>query len=47
MFPLFEIYFKQTLAGDTVDCIDKRKQPAFEHPLLKHHKIQVSLVLHF
>ncbi|XP_023640366.1 uncharacterized protein LOC111831084 [Capsella rubella] len=22
------------------DCVDKYKQPAFQHPLLKHHKIQ-------
>ncbi|KAK9208190.1 hypothetical protein WN944_000544 [Citrus x changshan-huyou] len=25
-----------------VDCIDIYKQPAFNHPLLKNHKIQVS-----
>ncbi|MCL7039113.1 hypothetical protein MKW94_026625 [Papaver nudicaule] len=27
--------------GDTVDCIDIYKQPAFDHPLLKHHKIRM------
>ncbi|KAK6911285.1 Neprosin [Dillenia turbinata] len=26
--------------GDIIDCIHKRKQPAFDHPLLKNHKIQ-------
>nr|KYP48526.1 hypothetical protein KK1_029821 [Cajanus cajan] len=26
--------------GDIVDCIDINKQPAFDHPLLKHHKLQ-------
>ncbi|KAL0844503.1 hypothetical protein Bca101_017749 [Brassica carinata] len=25
---------------DDFDCVDKYKQPAFQHPLLKHHKIQ-------
>ncbi|CBI28645.3 unnamed protein product, partial [Vitis vinifera] len=26
--------------GDIIDCIDKWKQPAFDHPLLKNHKLQ-------
>ncbi|RDX60296.1 hypothetical protein CR513_61573, partial [Mucuna pruriens] len=26
--------------GDMVDCIDIKKQPAFNHPLLKNHKLQ-------
>ncbi|KAI3967549.1 hypothetical protein MKW92_009249 [Papaver armeniacum] len=30
-----------TKFGDTVDCIDIYKQPAFDHPLLKDHKIQM------
>ncbi|KAI3907534.1 hypothetical protein MKW92_032232 [Papaver armeniacum] len=25
--------------GDTYDCIEFHKQPTFDHPLLKHHKI--------
>ncbi|RZC76499.1 hypothetical protein C5167_000567, partial [Papaver somniferum] len=29
-----------TKMGDTIDCIDIYKQPAFDHPLLKNHKIQ-------
>ncbi|KAK7321485.1 hypothetical protein VNO77_32184 [Canavalia gladiata] len=29
-----------TKLGDTVDCIDIYKQPAFDHPLLKNHKLQ-------
>ncbi|XP_065625488.1 protein neprosin [Quercus suber] len=32
----------QTEYGHIVDCIDINKQLAFDHPLLKHHKIQVS-----
>ncbi|KAI3836662.1 hypothetical protein MKX03_034945 [Papaver bracteatum] len=31
----------QTKYGDTVDCINIYKQPAFDHPLLKDHKIQM------
>ncbi|MCL7036721.1 hypothetical protein MKW94_000438 [Papaver nudicaule] len=26
--------------GEIIDCIDESKQPAFDHPLLKNHKIQ-------
>ncbi|XP_020209286.1 uncharacterized protein LOC109794227 [Cajanus cajan] len=26
--------------GDLIDCVDERKQLAFDHPLLKNHKIQ-------
>ncbi|XP_022637381.1 uncharacterized protein LOC111241785 [Vigna radiata var. radiata] len=35
--PLKTIHTKY---GDTVDCIDINKQPAFDHPLLKNHKLQ-------
>ncbi|KAI3968352.1 hypothetical protein MKW92_052341 [Papaver armeniacum] len=31
----------QTKYGDTIDCINIYKQPAFDHPLLKDHKIQM------
>ncbi|RWR73616.1 hypothetical protein CKAN_00191200 [Cinnamomum micranthum f. kanehirae] len=27
--------------GDIIDCVDIFKQPAFDHPLLKNHTIQV------
>ncbi|KAL5708547.1 hypothetical protein ACHQM5_019333 [Ranunculus cassubicifolius] len=27
--------------GDLIDCIDIHKQPAFDHPLLKNHKLQM------
>ncbi|KAM0944721.1 putative neprosin activation peptide [Dioscorea sansibarensis] len=27
--------------GDIIDCVDIYKQPAFDHPLLKNHKIKV------
>ncbi|KAI3837136.1 hypothetical protein MKX03_022185 [Papaver bracteatum] len=30
-----------TKFGDTIDCINIHKQPAFDHPLLKDHKIQM------
>ncbi|KAI3916574.1 hypothetical protein MKW98_026316 [Papaver atlanticum] len=29
--------------GDMIDCVDIHKQPAFDNPLLKNHKIQVNL----
>lgn len=28
--------------GSTIDCIDIYKQPAFDHPLLKNHKLQMK-----
>ncbi|KAI3844629.1 hypothetical protein MKX03_026731 [Papaver bracteatum] len=31
-----------TEVGDVIDCIDIYKQPAFDNPLLKDHKIQMS-----
>ncbi|XP_058092699.1 protein neprosin-like [Magnolia sinica] len=33
----------QTEYGDIFDCVDIYKQPAFDHPSLKNHIIQVSL----
>src|ERR1044072_269701 len=33
---------QQTKFGYIVDCIDINKQPAFDHPLLKNHKLQVN-----
>ncbi|KAI3855924.1 hypothetical protein MKX03_027468 [Papaver bracteatum] len=32
----------QTKLGDTYDCINVYKQPAFDHPLLRNHKIQMK-----
>ncbi|KAI3884255.1 hypothetical protein MKW92_013344 [Papaver armeniacum] len=32
----------RTKFGDTYDCIDIYKQPAFDHPLLKNHKMQMK-----
>lgn len=29
--------------NDVIDCIDIYRQPAFDHPLLKEHKIQVII----
>lgn len=31
----------QSEDGDIIDCIDIYKQPAFAHPALRDHKIQV------
>ncbi|MCL7031950.1 hypothetical protein MKW94_011631 [Papaver nudicaule] len=31
-----------TEIGDIIDCIDIYKQPAFDHPLLKDHKLQLA-----
>ncbi|XP_077223845.1 protein neprosin-like [Tasmannia lanceolata] len=31
----------QTEHGDIFDCVDINKQPAFDHPLLKNHKVQM------
>ncbi|KAH9713162.1 NEP-interacting protein 1 [Citrus sinensis] len=28
--------------GDVIDCVDIRKQPAFNHPLLKNHTVQIK-----
>ncbi|KAH9713150.1 NEP-interacting protein 1 [Citrus sinensis] len=30
--------------GDVIDCVDIRKQPAFNHPLLKNHTVQYAQV---
>lgn len=27
--------------GDIIDCVDIKKQPAFDHPLMKNHVIKV------
>ncbi|PIA49842.1 hypothetical protein AQUCO_01300528v1, partial [Aquilegia coerulea] len=32
--------------GTLYDCVDINKQPAFDHPLLKDHKIQMEPTLH-
>ncbi|KAL6005969.1 hypothetical protein ACLOJK_040014 [Asimina triloba] len=31
----------QSRDGDIIDCVDIHKQPAFDHPRLKNHKIQM------
>lgn len=33
---------KQSPDGDIIDCVPISKQPAFDHPFLKDHKIQVQ-----
>ncbi|CAN6682350.1 unnamed protein product [Malus baccata var. baccata] len=33
--------------GDIVDCVDIYKQPAFDHPALRNHKIQMTPNLQF
>ncbi|KAL6009417.1 hypothetical protein ACLOJK_022646 [Asimina triloba] len=34
----------QNEVGDIIDCVDIYKQPAFDHPALKNHTIQVLLL---
>jgi hypothetical protein len=35
----------QGMDGDVIDCVNIYQQPAFDHPLLKNHIIQVALLL--
>lgn len=42
---LFFALLPQSEDGDIIDCVDINKQPAFDHPLLKNHKIQASFLL--
>lgn len=35
----------QTRFGYVVDCVNMYRQPAFDHPLLKDHKIQVFFLV--
>lgn len=37
---------KQSPDGDTIDCVDISKQPAFDHPSLKNHTIQMMPSCH-
>ncbi|GAB4842388.1 hypothetical protein Ancab_012359, partial [Ancistrocladus abbreviatus] len=32
--------------GDIIDCVDMYKQPAFDHPLMKNHALQLEPTLH-
>lgn len=45
IFFIFMICLKSE-DGDIIDCIDIYKQPAFDHPSLKDHKIQVTKRIH-
>ncbi|XP_042388063.1 uncharacterized protein LOC121980166 [Zingiber officinale] len=33
---------ESTITGDLFDCVDMYKQPAFDHPLLKNHTLQLK-----
>lgn len=37
--------FEQSPDGDIIDCVHISHQPAFDHPYLKDHKIQVYIFL--
>jgi len=37
------VLFLQSEDGDIIACVDIYKQPAFDHPALKNHTIQVNL----
>ncbi|XP_043700412.1 uncharacterized protein LOC122651159 [Telopea speciosissima] len=39
---IYAIVFVQTKYGDIYDCVDIKKQPAFDHPLLRNHTIQMK-----
>ncbi|XP_075645775.1 protein neprosin-like [Castanea sativa] len=36
-----KMYLIQSPDGDIIDCVDIKNQPAFDHPLLKNHTIQM------
>ena len=40
-----KMYMIQSPDGDIIDCVDINKQPAFDHPLLKNHTIQVTSLI--
>lgn len=48
MVPLTKVsnfgFGKQSPDGDIIDCVPITKQPAFDHPFLKDHKIQVYIL---
>ncbi|XP_023640290.1 uncharacterized protein LOC111831030 isoform X2 [Capsella rubella] len=49
VFILFSyLFLTQIVEGnsDEFDCVDIYKQPAFQHPLLKNHKIQENFIFH-
>ncbi|KAG9441275.1 hypothetical protein H6P81_017129 [Aristolochia fimbriata] len=39
---VIEVLHERTEFGDIFDCVDINKQPAFDNPLLKNHKLQMS-----
>lgn len=46
MLNVLRFSFVKTKEGETIDCIDRNKQPSLDHPLLKNHKIQVNTHLY-
>ena len=42
---VMRMYLIQSPDGDIIDCVDIYKQPAFDHPLLKNHTIQVTSLI--
>ena len=42
---LFSLLIYQSPDGEIIDCVDKWKQPAFDHPLLKDHKLEARFLL--
>lgn len=38
----FHVQSSDMMLNSDFDCLDMYKQPAFAHPLLKNHKIQVN-----
>lgn len=44
---IFFTFGIQSPDGDIIDCVHVSHQPAFDHPFLKNHTIQVPLIFFF
>lgn len=45
--PIYDVVFlyPQSGDGDLIDCVMRTLQPAFDHPLLRNHTIEVRLLI--
>ena len=41
-----KMHLIQSPDGDIIDCVHINKQPAFDHPFLKNHTIQVISLIY-
>lgn len=44
---MYFVMMQQSPDGDVIDCVPITNQPAFDHPYLKDHKIQVHFFCFF